>query len=74
MIFFYIDINECLESPTICEGGACINTEGAVICDCPEGFLLSPNGMKCIDVRQDVCYDIFFKGKKIFKGKESVLF
>jgi len=49
--------------PGICDGGTCMNTDGGVICDCPEGFVLSSNGMKCIDTRQDHCYDKFLSGQ-----------
>ena len=55
-------MNECLESAGICEGGACVNTDGGFICECPEGFVHSQNGMKCIDVRQDLCFDSYHGG------------
>lgn len=63
-VYFLIhtDIDECVENAGICEEGACVNTDGGVICECPEGYILSPNGMKCIDVREELCYDEFYRG------------
>lgn len=47
----------------ICDGGSCTNVDGGVMCECPEGFVLGANGMKCIDTRQDHCYDVFSSGE-----------
>lgn len=54
-----LDVDECVTTEEICENGRCINTEGGVICECPVGYRLSdkPNSMRCIDVREDLCYD-----------------
>ncbi|XP_003250904.3 fibrillin-2 [Apis mellifera] len=54
-----VDVDECVTTEEICENGRCINTEGGVICECPVGYRLSdkPNSMRCIDVREDLCYD-----------------
>lgn len=57
-----VDVNECQDSAGICEGGACINTDGGFICECPDGFVLSQNGIKCIDVRKDMCFDVLHLG------------
>lgn len=56
------DIDECVETPGVCEGGKCINTDGGMICECPEGFDVSRIGAKCVDVRQDFCYDSYKNG------------
>lgn len=56
------DIDECVVNPGICENGICTNTEGGAYCTCPEGHRLSKD-MKCIDERQDECYDNSFRGQ-----------
>lgn len=61
-VLTHADIDECVENAGICEEGACVNTDGGVICECPEGYILSPNGMKCIDVREELCYNEFYRG------------
>lgn len=38
-----VDINECLEDNSVCQGGDCINTEGSYDCTCPDGFQLNDN-------------------------------
>lgn len=57
------DVDECEETQGICENGRCINTEGGVICECPVGYKLSdkPNSMRCIDVREELCYDRYIR-------------
>lgn len=59
------DTDECKEHPGICENGVCTNTQGGAFCTCPEGFRLSQThtAMKCIDVRQEMCYDKFYRGQ-----------
>lgn len=61
-------MDECVETADICENGQCINTEGGVICECPVGYRLSdkPNSMKCIDVREEQCYDNYRRGQCTF--------
>ncbi|XP_046415905.1 fibrillin-2-like isoform X1 [Neodiprion fabricii] len=60
-----LDIDECAESEDFCENGRCINTEGGVICECPVGYQLSEkiDSMRCIDVREERCYDVFSRGQ-----------
>ena len=60
---FLSDVDECEETRGICENGRCINTDGGVICECPVGYRLSdkPNSMRCIDVREDLCYDRYIR-------------
>lgn len=62
-----VDVDECVETRGICENGRCINTEGGVICECPVGYRLSdkPNSMRCIDVREEQCYDTYRRGQCI---------
>lgn len=59
------DVDECVETQDICENGQCINTEGGVICECPVGYQLSdkPNSLRCIDVREEQCYDSYRRGQ-----------
>lgn len=70
-ITFYvnlIDVDECVETRDICENGKCTNTEGGVMCECPVGYRLSerPNSMRCIDVREEQCYDSYRRGQCTF--------
>ncbi|XP_029674893.1 fibrillin-2-like isoform X2 [Formica exsecta] len=60
-----VDVDECVETQDICENGRCINTEGGVICECPVGYQLSdkPNSLRCIDVREEQCYDSYRRGQ-----------
>lgn len=57
------DIDECLVNPGICEHGICTNTDGGAFCTCPEGYILDHTIMKCIDVRQDECYDHLYRNQ-----------
>lgn len=57
------DIDECTANPGICENGVCTNTDGGAFCTCPEGFILDHHIMKCIDIRQEQCYDRIFRGQ-----------
>lgn len=57
------DIDECLVNPGICEHGICTNTDGGAFCTCPDGYILDHSVMKCIDVRQDECYDNLYRNQ-----------
>ena len=53
-----IDIDECSsanQSPCG-NGGRCVNTEGGYECLCESGYVLSPDGNSCIDMRKEPCY------------------
>ena len=52
-IFFWIDINECLEDP--CHSNAtCHNTEGSYVCWCDAGF--TGNGTSCTSMQPYVAW------------------
>lgn len=42
----FLDIDECSERPDICGVGFCVNEVGTYRCDCPDGYMLLPNGSK----------------------------
>ena len=46
-IFFYVDVDECVEESDRCAHN-CQNTEGSYTCNCSEGFLLDNDGYSCI--------------------------
>uniref|UniRef100_A0A3B4B8L5 EGF-like domain-containing protein n=1 Tax=Periophthalmus magnuspinnatus TaxID=409849 RepID=A0A3B4B8L5_9GOBI len=46
------DIDECEESPEICDGGQCTNTPGTYQCLCFDGFMASEDMKSCIDVNE----------------------
>ena len=47
-----VDINECVETPFICEDPVkyCINTIGSYNCKCKQGYILSATDGSCIDI------------------------
>lgn len=42
------DIDECEETPDICDGGQCTNIPGEYRCLCYDGFMASINMRTCI--------------------------
>lgn len=42
------DIDECVESPEICDGGQCTNTPGTYQCLCFDGFMSSDDMKTCL--------------------------
>ncbi len=61
----FTDINECQLNVNLCTDGVCINTDGGFICQCPESYVISEDGKKCVDVRQDLCYDGLLGGLSV---------
>lgn len=57
--WLFKDVDECLVEEGICEDGSCVNTEGGVRCECPRGYILSADGRKCVDVREELCFNSF---------------
>ena len=51
-----VDVDECAETRDLCAPGRCINTEGGYECECPPAYMLSPDGLQCIDMRKENCY------------------
>lgn len=58
----FSDTNECAADANLCEDGDCINTDGGFKCECPPGYVLSPDGKKCVDVREELCFNTFRRG------------
>uniref|UniRef100_A0AAQ4NYK2 Fibrillin 2b n=1 Tax=Gasterosteus aculeatus aculeatus TaxID=481459 RepID=A0AAQ4NYK2_GASAC len=46
------DIDECEETPDICDGGQCTNIPGEYRCLCYDGFMASMDMRTCIDVNE----------------------
>ncbi|NXL38984.1 FBN2 protein, partial [Glaucidium brasilianum] len=46
------DIDECENSPDICDGGQCTNIPGEYRCLCYDGFMASMDMKTCIDVNE----------------------
>ncbi|XP_037874370.1 fibrillin-1 isoform X2 [Bombyx mori] len=43
------DLDECRVRPDVCVGGRCVNTDGSFRCECPDGYVLAPDGLSCVD-------------------------
>ncbi|PIK56741.1 putative fibrillin-2 isoform X3, partial [Apostichopus japonicus] len=56
---YCIDIDECLEINNLCLSGDCINLEGSFRCNCRPGYILSDDGLSCIDMRRAPCFELF---------------
>ena len=48
LIFYIVDIDECVEIPEICKNGQCQNTFGSYICVCPLGYRLDYTLQECV--------------------------
>ena len=46
----------------LCDEGDCINTQGSFKCECPTGYVLSSDGKKCVDVREELGFNTFRNG------------
>lgn len=52
---FLLDIDECEETPDICDGGQCTNIPGEYRCLCYDGFMASMDMRTCIGETRDTC-------------------
>lgn len=50
-----VDIDECEETPEICDGGQCTNIPGEYRCLCFDGFMASMDMRTCIGTRKILC-------------------
>ena len=55
LLFFFIDINECLSIP--CDKNACINNNGSYSCSCKPGF--KGNGTVCVGMYAFMSFTLF---------------
>ncbi|CAG9791106.1 unnamed protein product [Diatraea saccharalis] len=44
------DIDECEQHPALCEHGTCTNTFGSFVCTCGDGWALSEDEQRCVDI------------------------
>lgn len=56
---FCLNVNECAGISDICLNGDCVDLEGSFRCNCPPGFVLTNDGLICVDMRRAPCYEIF---------------
>lgn len=47
------DIDECEETPDICDGGQCTNIPGEYRCLCYDGFMASMDMRTCVGERKN---------------------
>lgn len=59
-LFLFLDMNECLDNPGICQNGICINTDGSFRCECPFGYNLDYTGVNCVGKIVSVICNILF--------------
>lgn len=52
-LLFMSDIDECEETPDICDGGQCTNIPGEYHCLCYDGFMASMDMRTCIGERKN---------------------
>ena len=50
------DVDECAENAGVCLRGRCLNTPGSYVCQCDDGYELSPAGGYCADRNECVEY------------------
>lgn len=50
--FTFTDVNECLINVGLCVNGRCRNTEGSFVCECADGYTLTPDGEQCRDINE----------------------
>lgn len=67
------DIDECSTIEDICDGGICTNERGTFQCVCPPGFEVSEDGTKCVDQRQEECYQRYQQGQSHLPSYEYSL-
>lgn len=56
-----LDIDECEETPDICDGGQCTNIPGEYRCLCYDGFMASMDMRTCIGGTKNKPYNLLFK-------------
>ncbi|XP_053611318.1 fibrillin-2-like isoform X2 [Plodia interpunctella] len=44
------DIDECAQHPALCEHGTCTNTFGSFVCTCGDGWQLTEDEQRCVDI------------------------
>ncbi|KAJ8252437.1 hypothetical protein COCON_G00217490 [Conger conger] len=45
-----VDIDECRDTPSVCQHGVCINMIGSFRCECPMGFVYNDRLLVCEDI------------------------